>query len=116
MNVQALLLLLLDEDVHLVLADALRKRGYDAIHVVEQRRSGYPDEDQLEFAVSQKRCFVTFNVGDFVQLHNNWLARSHEHWGIVVSKQLPVGESLRCLLAMLQKENTETMRNQLRFM
>jgi hypothetical protein len=27
--------LLLDEDVHLLLAETLRKRGYDARHVVE---------------------------------------------------------------------------------
>ena len=58
--------LLLDEDVHLALATALRKRGYDAIHVV--------------------------------------------------SKQLPVGESLRRLLLLMQKQNPALMKTQLHFL
>ena len=43
--------LFLDEDVHLALAGALRKRGYGARHTVEERRLGMPDKDQLQFAL-----------------------------------------------------------------
>jgi hypothetical protein len=106
----------LDEDVHLALAVALRKRGHDAVHAGEKGRLGLADKDQLELASNDGRCLVTFNVGDFVQLHNHWLESGQEHAGIVVSRQLPVGESLRRLLALLQTEDSESMRTQLRFL
>ena len=87
--------LFVDEDVHGLLASALRKRGHDAIHAGEKQRRGASDENQLVFAAEGRRCLVTFNVGDFVQLHNRWVTEGREHAGIIVSKQLPIGESLR---------------------
>jgi hypothetical protein len=108
--------LFLDEDVHLALAGALRKRGYDARHTGEDGRFGMPDKDQLEFAAGQGRCLMTFNVGDFVQLHNLWLHSGRWHAGIIVSRQLPVGESLRRLLVLLQHEDAASMRGLLRFL
>ena len=108
--------LFFDEDVHGGLAPALRKRGYDAIHAVEMRRLGVSDESQLALAASTSRCLVTFNVGDFVQLHNRWVEKSREHSGIIVSKQLPIGEALRRILALLQKENATSMLGQVRFL
>ena len=44
------IILLLDEDVRPLLADILRQRGYDAVHVLELKRTGKSDIDQLEFA------------------------------------------------------------------
>jgi len=58
--------LFMDEDVHLALSDALRKRGYDAVHVREVSRRSMDDDEQLKYAVDEGRCFLTFNVGDFV--------------------------------------------------
>ena len=108
--------LFLDEDVHGALAGALRKRGYDATHAIEQRRLGVSDESQLVFAADEERSLMTFNVGDFVQLHNRWVAEGREHAGIIVSRQLPVGETLRRLLALLQKEDAESLRGQIHFL
>ena len=108
--------LFLDEDVHLVLASALHKRGYDARHTSEEGRLGTPDKEQLEFAAGEDRCLMTFNVGHFVQLHNSWLQSGREHAGLIVSKQLPVGETLRRLLALLQRETAISMKGQLRFL
>lgn len=110
------ILFLLDEDVHSVLAGALRKRGYDAIHVQELDRKGRPDEEQLHFAVLQNRCIVTFNVADFVKLHNEYVQAERQHWGIVVSQQIPIGETLRRLLELLQNYTSETMKNRLEFL
>jgi len=108
--------LFLDEDVHAALAAALRKRGHDAVLALEEKRLGLSDESQLNFATQENRCLVTFNVGDFVRLHNSWIDAGREHAGIIVSKQLPVGEMLRRLLALLQKENGDSMRGQVRFL
>lgn len=108
--------LFLDEDVHTALAAALRKRGHDAVHALEEKRLGLSDESQLSFATSENRCLVSFNVGDFVRLHNRWVTEGREHAGIIVSKQLPVGESLRRLLVLVQREEAESMRGQIRFL
>jgi predicted nuclease of predicted toxin-antitoxin system len=106
----------LDEDVHVNLAAALRKRGHNAVHALEEKRLGLPDDSQLAFAVKENRCLVTFNVGDFVRLHNQWIEEGREHCGIIVSKQLPVGECLRRLLALLQRESDDSMKGQVRFL
>jgi predicted nuclease of predicted toxin-antitoxin system len=84
--------LFLDEDVHSGLAHALRKRGYDAIHAQELDRKGRSDLDQLFFAIEQ------------------------EHWGIIVSKQLPFRETMSRLLNLLQRTSKEKMKNYLEFL
>ena len=108
--------LLLDEDVHSGLAHALRKRGYDVIHAQELDRKGKSDSDQLIFAIRQKRCIFTFNVKDFVILHNQYAKSGKEHWGIIVSKQLPFRETMSKLLRLLQGTAKETMKNNLEFL
>ena len=108
--------LLIDEDVHSRLAHALRKRGYNAIHAQELERKGRSDSDQLLFAIQQERCFFTFNVKDFVILHSKHVKHSQEHWGIIVSKQLPFRETISKLLRLLQHTDKETMKNRLEFL
>ena len=108
--------LFLDEDVHSGLAHALRKRGYDAIHAQELDRKGRSDSDQLLFAIQQERCLFTFNVKDFVILHNRYAKSQQEHWGIIVSKELPFRESMSRLLRLLQRSAKETMKNHLEFL
>jgi predicted nuclease of predicted toxin-antitoxin system len=75
--------LFLDEDVHSGLAHALRRRGYDAIHTQELDRKGRTDSDQLLFATQRERCLFTFNVKDFVILHNQHAKIQQEHWGLL---------------------------------
>jgi predicted nuclease of predicted toxin-antitoxin system len=60
--------LFLDEDIHFGLAATLRKRGYDVVHAQESGRKGRSDREQLEYAVDDGRCLVSFNVKDFVLL------------------------------------------------
>lgn len=108
--------LFLDEDFHAGMAHALRKRGYDAVHAQEMERKGRSDSDQLLFAVRQERCFLSFNVRDFVILHNEYTKSQHEHWGIIVSKQLPFRETMSRLLPLLQLKTKETMKSRLEFL
>ena len=108
--------LFLDEDVHSGLAHALRKRGYDSIHAQELDRKGRSDSDQLLFAIQHERCLFSFNVKDFVILHNQYAKSWREHWGIIVSKQLPFRETMSRLLRLLQRNAKETMKNHLEFL
>ena len=108
--------LFLDEDVHSGLAHALRKRGYDAIHAQELDRKGRSDSDQFQFAIQQERCLFTYNVKDFVILHNQHVKSKKEHWGIIVSKQLPFRDTMSKLLSLLRRTAKETMKNHLEFL
>lgn len=51
--------LFLDEDVRVLVAEVLRQRGYDAVHVVEVNRDGIKDSEQLAFAADQGRAILT---------------------------------------------------------
>jgi predicted nuclease of predicted toxin-antitoxin system len=108
--------LLIDEDVHVGLAHALRKRGYDAIHAQELDRKGRSDSDQLGFATEQGRCLFTFNVKDFVVLHKKHVKNGQTHWGIIVSKQLPFRETMSKLLRLLRLTDKAAMKNRLEFL
>ncbi|MBM4293447.1 MAG: hypothetical protein FJ126_00885 [Deltaproteobacteria bacterium] len=108
--------LFLDEDVHAALAHALRRRGYDVIHAQELELKGRSDQEQLALAVSQERCLFSFNVRDFVLLHNRWVRTQRDHWGIVVAKQVSFRETMQRLLRFLQHSDKEDMRNSLEFL
>jgi len=108
--------LLLDEDVHLPVALALRKRGYDVVHVQELGRKGKSDSEQLSYAAQNQRCLVSFNVKDFVLLHNKYLQNKQGHSGIMVSKQLPVGETIHKLLRVLQLFSHKSIKGQIEFL
>lgn len=108
--------LFLDEDVHLVLSRMLQKRGFDVLHAQELDRKGRPDADQLAFAIQKERALLSFNVKDYVVLHNYYMENDLEHFGIFVSKQIPVGEALKRTLIFLQAHRLETVRNQLLFL
>jgi hypothetical protein len=107
--------LFLDEDVHAGLAAALRRRGFDVVHAQELELKGRTDREQLAWAVSQERTLFSFNVKDFVLLHNRWAQTGQERWGIMVAKQAPFRETMPRLLRFLQQSSREGMRNRLEF-
>jgi len=80
--------LFLDEDIHNGLSHALRQRGFDVVHAQDLERKGKSDSQQLAFAVQEERCLVTFNVRDFVLLHNQYAGQNKEHWGKSLEGQL----------------------------
>jgi hypothetical protein len=105
--------LYLDEDVHKRVAAALRLRHFNAISVHEVGRWGLGDEEQLTYATTERRCLFTFNTADYLQIHLDWLEREQEHSGIIVSDQLPIGETIRRLLNLLNKVTADEIRNQI---
>jgi hypothetical protein len=108
--------LYVDEDVHESVASALRRSGYDVISVREAQRRGLTDAEQLAHAVEQGRTLFSFNAADYIALHLEYLAQGQEHSGIVVSRQVPIGETVRRLLILLDQVSADDMRNQLRWL
>ncbi|HEX7376827.1 MAG TPA: hypothetical protein VF278_06930 [Pirellulales bacterium] len=63
-----------------------------------------------------KRTVLTFNTGDFARLHDEWLATSRQHAGIIVSRQLgsrEYGALLQRMLRLLNELTAEEMTSNL---
>jgi predicted nuclease of predicted toxin-antitoxin system len=104
---------LLDEDIYLDCSKALKIKGIDAIHVQEAERKGYSDISQLEFAISQERCIVTFNKSHFIQLAEYYAINDLQHFGIIVSSKIPIKIFLQRLQNIHLNYSSESMINYL---
>lgn len=100
-----------DEDIDGELAAQIRARGYDAISTPEVDNMTLSDEMQVDFATSQERAILTHNAKDFEPLFRDFLQRGKDHYGIVISDQIEIGELLRRVLNMLDRVDAEQMRN-----
>jgi len=99
--------LYLDEDVHKKVASALRLKGYDVVSAHEVQTQSLSDYQQLEYAVLHQRAIFTFNAGDFDRLHKEYLSKGKHHFGIILSKQRPVGETVKALTKFLFTHSVE---------
>lgn len=113
-----LIRLFIDEDsMDQRFVNALESRGIDVITVGEARTIGFSDEEQLILATEQNRVLYTFNVGDFCQLHNQYISEERIHAGIIISSQAySIGEQMRRVLKLISAKTAENMLNQLVFL
>jgi predicted nuclease of predicted toxin-antitoxin system len=107
--------LLIDEDVWVGLAVALREAGYDAVSVNDLNRKGLSDEEQLAFAAAEGRAILTHNIQDFVPLVEYYFEQGLPHAGVIVARQFDKGTLLRRTLALLASLTSESLANTLRF-
>jgi hypothetical protein len=105
--------LYLDEDVHRRVAAALRLRQFDVVSAHEVGRWGLSDEEQLTLAAAEGRALFTFNPPDYLRFHQDWLQLGKEHFGIIVSDQVPIGETVRRILNLLNRVTADEIRNQI---
>ena len=103
--------LYLDENVPEAIAAAVRLRGYDAVTAKDAEKKAASDLDQLRYATLQKRLLFTFNVADFVKLHEEFAATGRHHGGILLSRQLPVGILVKRLLKLLPRLSAGKIEN-----
>ncbi|MCB0190485.1 MAG: DUF5615 family PIN-like protein [Anaerolineae bacterium] len=109
--------LYLDEDaLDRDLVKALRSRNVDILTAQEAGLKTVPDEEHLNYATSVGRTVFTFNRGDFVQLHTEYLSKGQNHAGIIVSNQGSVGVIIRRLLKLLDACSNTDMQNWLEFL
>lgn len=111
--------LYLDEDsMRQALVIALRARGIDVETALEADLIERPDVEHLTYARREGRVLFSFNVGDFYELHTDFLRRSEAHAGLVLAQQqaYSVGEQLRRLLKLIGTLSAEDMRNRVEFL
>jgi len=105
--------LYLDEDVRVLLAEVLRSRGYQATHVLEVKRTGKSDAEQLAYAAKNGMAVLTHNIRDYVVLHKAYQAAGKNHFGIIVSEQVPFNDLLKRTLKCLSANSKESLSNSL---
>lgn len=108
--------LYLDEMIPVVLAVILRQYGYDVLTAKEADMLAKSDEEQLAFAVSNKRTIITFNIKDFALLHQLWLSKEKKHFGIIVSPEIRISKLIHLCLRFLGRTESKDLINQLRFL
>lgn len=103
--------LYLDEDVDKKLARQLREHHHDAVSTHEIGNTGLSDPLQLEYAIRNERAILTHNAQDFEPLFREYAEQKRDHFGIIVSNQIYIGDLLRLLLNMLDRLDADQMKN-----
>ena len=106
----------LDEDVSAAVARALPRRGMVASTTLDHGKQEFDDPEQLRFAASIGAALLTHNVSDFPRLHTEFLSRGESNAGIIVAKQVSIGEIVRRLLRLAARLSAEDMENRLEYL
>jgi hypothetical protein len=103
----------LDENASQAIADGLRRRGIDLTTSPEENLIGKSDEEQLSFAIAQKRVIFTQDT-DFLRLHHEGIS----HYGIAYCQQKSksIGEILQGLMLIWQVLQVEEMIDHLEYL
>jgi hypothetical protein len=114
----SLICLYVDEDSQdQALIRALRARNVDIITVNETQTDGLIDVEQLRLATQQGRVLYSHNIGDFCQIHTEFITGEEKHSGIaLLGQNYSVGEQVRAILELIANKTAEQMENQLEFL
>lgn len=104
--------LYLDEDVSVLVAELLRARGFSARTTQEAGRKNAGDDEQLAYAVSQRRMLLTHNRDDFARLAQEYFTAGRKHFGIIIAVRRPPNELVRRLLVILNQTTSDEAENQ----
>jgi hypothetical protein len=100
------------------LVRGLRSRGIDVITAAEAGMIRRKDEDHLSLATSQGRVLYSFNVGDYHEIHSEWMTTGVIHAGMILAtqKRYSTGDQIRRLLRLIGSLTQEQMRNRIEFL
>ena len=106
----------LDENISQAIANGLRRRGIDVTTTTttpEENLIGKLDEEQLAFAISQKRIIFTQDT-DFLRLQQQGVS----HYGIAYCQQKSksIGEIVQSLVLIWQVLEVDEMMNHLEYL
>ena len=78
-----------DEDVHVLVGELLRSKGFYAITARDAGMLTQSDDSQLEFATRNGMAILTHNRADYLDLHRRYLEMEIPHSGIIVISRFP---------------------------
>jgi predicted nuclease of predicted toxin-antitoxin system len=105
-----------DEDIASGIAKALKRRGFEVSTTPEYGNFEFTDEKQLAFATSIEATILTHNVQDFPRIHYEFMGKGVSHNGIIVAKQVPIGEVVRRLLRLTAELTAGDMNDRLEYL
>ena len=100
------------------LVQAFRLRGADVQTALEAGLVAQPDREHLAHAAREGRVLYTFNVGDFMRLHGEYLSAGRAHAGVIFGdpQRFGVGEQMRRLLRIIALRSAEELRGGYEFL
>lgn len=75
---------LLDENIHPRVAEIAWEQDVDVVSVMELRRRGRSDREQLELAAKQDRVLVTRNRADYLHWTREFYHAGRPHAGVLL--------------------------------
>ena len=107
--------LYLDEDVDVLIAELLRGRGFSVTNTRDAGQLGCTDDEQLAYAVRERKTLVTHNRAHFEALAREYLDEGRAHSGIILAGRNPPYEIVRRLLLILNHVTADEIRDQVRY-
>jgi predicted nuclease of predicted toxin-antitoxin system len=104
--------LYLDEDVSALVAKLLGVRGFMVQTTQGAGRKSTDDDEQLTYAVSQRRAVLTHNRDDFAQLAQDYFATGRKHYGIIIAVRRSPHEIVTRLMTILNQTTADEMEDQ----
>ena len=105
-----------DEDIDIAVSRALKLRGISASTTLDHKRCASSDERQLEYAASLSAVLLTHNIQDFPRIHYEFINGGKHHCGIVIVKQVSVGEIIKRFLHLASVLSVENMADSLEYL
>lgn len=105
----------LDEDVNTLIADLIRSRGFAVKTTQQTGNLGKTDDEQFEFAKSQKFVFLTHNRVDSERIAQEHFKSAQTHYGLIIAARHPPQEIAQRLLKVLNTFTADEMINQIRY-
>jgi len=106
----------LNENLSWKIAKALREYGHDVVSSHEFGMNAEEDEEQFDFAFSEKRAVLTNNFGDFVRLFDEYASSRKDHYGVILTTKCTIGTTIKRLRKLLENVTAEQMKNQIRWL
>lgn len=107
--------LYIDEDVSVLVATLLQAHGVDVITTRDQKMLGQQDHEQLAFAATQRRCFLTHNRDHFLALHLQYIAEAKRHSGIIIAVKRNAYELAERIGTLFNRMTADEIENQIFF-
>ena len=105
-----------DEDIDIAVSRGLRLRGISAATTLDHNQCANSDEKQLEYAASLCAVLLTHNVQDFPRIHYEFMNGGKHHCGIIIVKQVSVGEIIKRFLHLASVLSSEDVADSLEYL